>query len=159
METRSLQAFYDGLMQFLAMSKQQMFKIAADYGLTSTQAFLLLLTKSDETRTMHSFCSLLGCDASNVTGIVDGLERKGLISRTEHPTDRRIKTLRLLPKGTTVRNAILQQMSDRNQSYILSKLSASELATFTALIQKITSGCAANAAETAGAEAGKPAAH
>jgi DNA-binding MarR family transcriptional regulator len=142
MTSTSLQPFYEALMQFLALSKQQMFKIAAEYGLTATQAFLLLLTPRDELRTMHSFCALLGCDASNITGIVDGLERKGLLARAEHPTDRRIKTLHLLPEGSKIRESILRRLADTNQGYILSKLTAKELAQFTGLIQKITSGCA-----------------
>ena len=155
METRSLQSFYDALMHFLALSKQQMVKIAAEHGLTATQGFLLMLSGSDEVRTMNSFGQLLGCDASNITGIVDGLERKGLLARAEHPTDRRIKTVRLLPKGDAIRTAILRQMSDRNQSYILSKLSSTELETFIALIQKITSGCPGSPEEAAGKSAGR----
>jgi DNA-binding MarR family transcriptional regulator len=140
MSKETLQPFYDSLMEFLALSKQQMFKVAAEYGLTATQAFILLLTPHRELRTMHSFCELLGCDASNITGIVDGLERKELLMRTEHPSDRRVKVLRLQPKGHEIREAILKQMSDRNTNYILSKLSADEVAQFTRLIQKITEG-------------------
>lgn len=146
MTTEGIQPFYDALMEFLALSKQQMFKIAAEYGLTATQAFILLLTPRREHSTMHSFCELLGCDASNITGIVDGLERKGLLARTEHPTDRRIKTLRLLPKGDEVRSEILTRLSDRNQSYILSKLTGDEVRQFTELIQKITAACPVKAA-------------
>jgi DNA-binding MarR family transcriptional regulator len=149
METLSLQPFYDSLMQFLALSKQQMFKIAAEFELTSTQAFLLMLNSGHELRTMHSYCSILGCDASNITGIVDGLERKGLMTRAEHPTDRRVKVLQLLPKGQHIRDKIMQQLSDQNRSYILSKLSSEELAQFTTLIQKITSGCTGAASEKA----------
>jgi DNA-binding MarR family transcriptional regulator len=125
-------------MEFLALSKQQMFKIAAEYDLTSTQTFLLLLTPREEFRAMHSYCVLLGCDASNITGIVDGLERKGLVERTEHPSDRRVKMLHLLPEGVKIRDSILQQMSDRNTNYILSKLTHDEVVQFTDLIQKIT---------------------
>jgi len=151
MSTLSLEPFYDSLMQFLALSKQQMFKIAAEFDLTSTQAFLLLLNNGKELRTMHSYCSILGCDASNITGIVDGLERKGLMTRAEHPTDRRVKVLQLLPKGQHIRDAIMQQLSDENQSYILSKLTGEELVQFTSLIQKITSGCTgANSGKSAG---------
>lgn len=151
MPTPPLQPFYDALMQFLALSKQQMFKIAAEFELTSTQAFLLMLNNGKGLRTMHSFCALLGCDASNITGIVDGLERKGIMTRAEHPTDRRIKTLQLLPKGEEIRTAIMQQLSDSNQSYILSKLTQEELEQFTLLIQKITSGCTdAPSVKTAG---------
>jgi len=139
MSKNTLQPFYDQLMQFLALWKQQMFKVAAEYGLTATQAFVLLLTHEEEPRTMNSYCSLLGCDASNITGIVDGLERKQLLSRAEHPTDRRIKTLKLLPQGLEVRQAIFDKLSDRNRSYILARLSDAEIAQFTQLIQKIAS--------------------
>jgi len=132
-------------MEFLALSKQQMFKIAAEYGLTSTQAFVLMLTSHEQLRTMHSFCTILGCDASNITGIVDGLERKGLVTRAEHPNDRRVKVLELLPKGKQVRDEILTRLSDRNQSYVLSQLTKDEIAQFTHLIQKITAACPVSA--------------
>ena len=138
-------------MEFLALSKHQMFKTAAEFGLTATQTFLLMLTPREEFRTMHSYCSLLGCDASNITGIVDGLERKGLVERTEHPSDRRVKTLRLLPKGLEVREAILKQLSDRNSNYILSKLNQDEIRQFTGLIQKITAGVCPAAGKNTGA--------
>jgi len=134
-----LEPFYRSLMQFLALSKQQLFRIAGDYGLTGMQAFVLMLASHDEVRTMNSYCTLLGCDASNLTGIVDGLERKQLLRRAEHPTDRRVKVIQLLPKGREICNSIFRQLSDTNQSYILSKLSSAEVAQFTGLIQKITS--------------------
>ena len=139
MPATTLQPFYSALMQFLALSKQHMFKIAGEYGLSPTQAFILALIDDHEPRTMNSFCGLLGCDASNITGIVDGLERKQLLKRGEHPTDRRIKTLHLKPQGREIREAIFRQLSDRDQSYILSKLTKEEVAQFTQLIQKITS--------------------
>jgi DNA-binding MarR family transcriptional regulator len=141
MHSNSLQPFYTALMEFIALSKQQMFKIAAEFELTSPQVLLLLLAARDEKRTMHSYCDMLGCDASNITGIVDGLERKGLVKRAEHPTDRRIKMLQLQPKGAEIRAAILEQLSDRNQSFILSKLSNEEVEQFTSLIRKITADC------------------
>ncbi len=133
--------FYDSLVQFLALSKHQMFAIAADYNLTSMQSFMLLLMHDGEVRTMNSFCGVLGCDASNVTGLVDGLERKKLLGRTESPTDRRVKVVTLTPQGTAIRQAILQRLSDHNQSYILSKLTEKEVEQFTKLIRKITDGC------------------
>jgi DNA-binding MarR family transcriptional regulator len=41
----------------------------------------------------------LGVTARNVTTIVDGLEREGLLARTPDPTDRRAILLELTPKG------------------------------------------------------------
>lgn len=127
-------------MEFLALSKQQIIKSAGDYDLTVPQAFVLLLTPRDEFRAMHSYCALLGCDASNMTGIADGLEKKGLLERAEHPTDRRVKILRLLPKGAKIREAILELMATNTGSYLASRLNDEEMAQFIRLIQKITAG-------------------
>ena len=41
----------------------------------------------------------LGVTARNVTTIVDGLEREGLLARTPDPDDRRAILLQLTPKG------------------------------------------------------------
>jgi DNA-binding MarR family transcriptional regulator len=143
MAQAKLVEFYEALMSFLALSKQQIFAIAAEYGLTGMQTFMLMLMKEDEPKAMNSFCDTLGCDASNITGLVDGLERIELVSRSVHPHDRRVKVLRLMPKGLAIRRAITQRMADSNQSYILSKLSSEELEQFISLIQKITAGCPA----------------
>jgi DNA-binding MarR family transcriptional regulator len=40
---------------------------------------------------MRELASLLGVDPPNLTPIVDDLERAGLVERTPHPTDRRVK--------------------------------------------------------------------
>src|SRR6478609_4099118 len=45
----------------------------------------------DEPRTMSEIATFLRCDNSNVTGIVDGLETRGLAERTSSPGDRRVK--------------------------------------------------------------------
>ncbi|BFU45118.1 MarR family winged helix-turn-helix transcriptional regulator [Krasilnikovia sp. MM14-A1004] len=63
--------------------------VAAQHGLTSTQAKVLILLR--EPRTMRGLAEELICDASNVTGIIDRLEGRGLVRREVDPTDRRIK--------------------------------------------------------------------
>src|SRR5882672_10302335 len=45
----------------------------------------------DQPRTMSEIATCLRCDNSNVTGIVDGLETRGLAERTASPGDRRVK--------------------------------------------------------------------
>jgi DNA-binding MarR family transcriptional regulator len=51
---------------------------------------------------MTSIAETLACDASNVTGIVDRLESRGLIVRGAAVHDRRIKTITLTPRGKDV---------------------------------------------------------
>ncbi|GAB1692263.1 MarR family winged helix-turn-helix transcriptional regulator [Krasilnikovia sp. M28-CT-15] len=63
--------------------------VAAQHGLTSTQAKVLILLR--QPRTMRGLADELICDASNVTGIIDRLESRGLVRREVDPADRRIK--------------------------------------------------------------------
>jgi len=70
---------------------------AAQQGLTSTQAKLLVLLTRP--LPMRELAALLGCDASNVTGIVDRLEAQGLARREADPRDRRVKRVIATDEG------------------------------------------------------------
>jgi DNA-binding MarR family transcriptional regulator len=54
----------------------------------------------------------LACDASNVTGIVDRLEARGLIERRAARHDRRLKVLALTDSGAQVRGRILERFAE-----------------------------------------------
>jgi DNA-binding MarR family transcriptional regulator len=82
--------------------KEHMAAVAAKFELTLAQAHLLRLLQFGPARTMTSIADALGCDASNVTGIVDRLESRGLIVRGTAEGDRRIKTIVLTPRGNAV---------------------------------------------------------
>jgi DNA-binding MarR family transcriptional regulator len=53
-------------------------------------------------RAMGELAEVLSCDASNVTGIVDRLEARGLVERRVVPDDRRVKRLVLTPEGAAL---------------------------------------------------------
>jgi DNA-binding MarR family transcriptional regulator len=57
----------------------------------------------DRPRTMSEIAAALHCDNSNVTGIVDGLEEKGLATRQPTPADRRVKLIALTAEGRRIR--------------------------------------------------------
>jgi DNA-binding MarR family transcriptional regulator len=57
----------------------------------------------DRPRTMSEIAAVLHCDNSNVTGIVDGLEEKGLATRQPSEADRRVKLIALTGEGRKVR--------------------------------------------------------
>jgi DNA-binding MarR family transcriptional regulator len=86
---------------------------------------------------MHSFTKIFHCDASNTTGIIDGLERKKLVGRFESPSDRRVKMIKITPKGAKIRESIISSQTN-DDSFIIKKLSSSELSSFVKLIEKIT---------------------
>ena len=56
----------------------------------------------DQPRTMSEVASALQCDNSNVTGIVDSLEEKGLAQRRASEEDRRVKLIELTAAGRRV---------------------------------------------------------
>ncbi|MCQ4082074.1 MarR family transcriptional regulator [Streptomyces sp. RB6PN25] len=63
---------------------------AAQYGLTGAQARVLALL-AREPLPMRRIAEQLKCEPSNVTGIVDRLEARGLVERRPDPADRRVK--------------------------------------------------------------------
>ena len=62
----------------------------------------------DRSRTMSELAGLLRCDNSNVTGIVDGLEERGLASRGPSAEDRRVKLIALTGEGRRVRARLVR---------------------------------------------------
>lgn len=71
--------------------------VASRHGLTLMQGKTLSLLSRP--MPMRGLAGLLGCDTSNVTGIVDRLQARGLLRREVDPTDRRVKNVRLTGQG------------------------------------------------------------
>jgi DNA-binding MarR family transcriptional regulator len=63
----------------------------------------------DEPRAMSEVAAFLRCDNSNVTGIVDGLEARGLAERTASPGDRRVKLIALTAEGRRLRARLMRE--------------------------------------------------
>ncbi|NEB02501.1 MarR family transcriptional regulator [Streptomyces sp. SID13726] len=74
---------------------------AAEHALTGAQARLLSLL-SLEPLPMRKLARKLRCEPSNVTGIVDRLEARGLVERRPDPADRRVKVAAATESGRAV---------------------------------------------------------
>ena len=61
---------------------------------------------------MSALADTLSCDASNVTGVVDKLEARGLIARQAVGSDRRVKVLVVTEKGREMRRKLLQRAAE-----------------------------------------------
>src|SRR5947209_414516 len=81
--------------------RQRFTDCAAQFELTFSQA--MALRELDEPLPMRDLADRLCCDASNVTGIVDRLESRGLVERRGAPGDRRVKQLVLTAAGRELR--------------------------------------------------------
>lgn len=128
--------FYLSLLEFSLKTKQHLVAISASHDLTSMQAATLLLLDDHTPRPMKNLSVLFQCDASNVTGLVDGLEQKGLVERLSDPNDRRIKTIRICPAGKKLQQRILQQLTSEG-GHLFDPLTESETEQFSKIIEKL----------------------
>lgn len=78
----------------------------ADLGLTARQFWALHQLDERNGRPMVDLSRALSTDKGNVTGIVDRLERLGLVVRGQAPNDRRTTLVRLTPAGGQMREEI-----------------------------------------------------
>jgi DNA-binding MarR family transcriptional regulator len=90
------------LMTLFHDHKRRVMTLAKEYGLTQQQTVTLWLLAPGQKMGMSELAEQLVCDASNVTGIVDKLEARGLAQRVQGE-DRRVKTLTLTPAGQELR--------------------------------------------------------
>lgn len=74
---------------------------AGEHALTGPQARLLSML-SLEPLPMRKLAQKLKCEPSNVTGIVDRLETRGLVERRPDPADRRVKLAVATDEGLRV---------------------------------------------------------
>lgn len=75
-------------------------------GLTPTQGLALRLLDPQMPMAMNALADNMVCDASNVTGLVDKLEARGLIERRAAENDRRVKILAVTEKGRELRKRL-----------------------------------------------------
>jgi DNA-binding MarR family transcriptional regulator len=89
-------------------------EVAARSGITNQQAGLL--RSLEQPRTMSALAAERACDPSNITGLVDRLERLGLVERQPNPADRRSRLLALTPAGRRVRATLRRDVRKEVQA-------------------------------------------
>src|SRR6188472_479021 len=100
---------------FFEIGMAQRVKVGAalnELGLGFAQAHALRMLDPQEPRPMSALAERLFCDASNVTGIVDRLESRGLVARGSAEGDRRVKALTLTATGVELRDREMEVMSE-----------------------------------------------
>lgn len=99
---------------------------AAEFDLTPPQARVLLL--AGQPCSQRALAHQFSCDASNIVGIVDRLEHRGLVTRQASPSDRRVKQVMLTDAGQRLRRRFQAELQARVP--VLSDLNADELDRF-----------------------------
>ena len=114
--------------------KQQFPQIAASFKLNPGALHALLTLDPDEPQSMSTLAGGWGCDASNVTWLVDRLEEQGLVERRAHPTDRRVRTVALTTKGVRVRKQVETMIHEAPPA--IAELSPADLGTLCRVLRK-----------------------
>jgi DNA-binding MarR family transcriptional regulator len=95
----------------MVTNKQRLVAMAQELELAPQQMIALRMLGAGP-RKMSDLAQSLFCDNSNVTGIVDRLEERGLVRREAAEGDRRVKLLVLTDEGERMRVEITKRMAE-----------------------------------------------
>jgi MarR family transcriptional regulator, organic hydroperoxide resistance regulator len=91
--------------------KARFMAAVAELDLSPPQAMALRVLQPDHPVPMSELAGALRCDNSNVTGIADRLEDRGLVERRSAPHDRRVKMLVVTERGIDVRRRLAERLA------------------------------------------------
>jgi DNA-binding MarR family transcriptional regulator len=100
------------MFELMHLSKQRFMAIASEFDLSPPQVMALRQLDPDEPKPMSELAIALRCDNSNVTGIVDRLEDRGLVERRPAAHDRRVKMLSITERGVQVRAGLSARLAE-----------------------------------------------
>jgi DNA-binding MarR family transcriptional regulator len=100
------------IFELLHLSKKRFMAIASEFDLSPPQVMALRQLDPDEPKPMSELAAALRCDNSNVTGIVDRLEDRGLVERRAAEHDRRVKMLMMTARGAEIRAQLGARLSE-----------------------------------------------
>jgi DNA-binding MarR family transcriptional regulator len=123
------------LMKFFFAQRARLPCSRGEFDLSPIQCHVLHLIEPGRPLPMSRLADTLSCDASNVTGLVDRLESRGLVRRRSSPQDRRVKVLQLTPTGARLRTQLLRQMT--GGSLPLSRLSLDQRRTLVKILEAL----------------------
>lgn len=123
------------LVRFSFSQRATLPALAAELELSPAQCHLLNLIEPDRPMPMGELATALSCDASNVTGLVDRLESRGLLQRSPSVEDRRVKVLSLTPLGAKIRAALLERMTSSPPT--LGRLSAADQRALARILRRL----------------------
>lgn len=110
----------------------------AGYDLTPVQFAALSAIEANPEVDQVTLAGLIAYDPVTLSGVIDRLQKKGLVSRAVSPRDRRARVIALTPKGEKLL-AACKPVVWALQDDILSGLDDAERSTFLSLLDKAAS--------------------
>ncbi|MGW2339932.1 MarR family winged helix-turn-helix transcriptional regulator [Streptomyces sp. NPDC001661] len=120
--------------EIVARYHQEYEEAASRHGLTGAQARVLGLL-SLEPLPMRQVAQRLKCEPSNVTGIVDRLEGRGLVERQPSPGDRRVKVAAATAEGRRIARTLRETLDFAREP--LAGLSQEERVAFRDMLRRM----------------------
>ncbi|KAA0019500.1 MarR family winged helix-turn-helix transcriptional regulator [Antrihabitans cavernicola] len=109
----------------------------ADRGISRSRADLLTrIYYSDEAPTQRWLADQHGVTPRNMTGLLDGLQRDGMITRSPHPTDRRATIVGMTDKGADFIGSMLTE-THQIADGLFGELPVEERARFVATVDHV----------------------
>jgi DNA-binding MarR family transcriptional regulator len=105
-------------------SRRRFLAVASEFELSPPQVRALGVLDPERPVPMSELAGALHCDNSNVTGIVDRLEDRGLVERRSATHDRRVKMLAVTPRGAELRDRLAERLEQAPEP--LARLSAED---------------------------------
>jgi DNA-binding MarR family transcriptional regulator len=95
---------------FFNYGRPRAMSIGQELDLSPPQGLVLRLL--DQPRRMGELAAMMHCDNSNMTGIVDRLEERGLVQRVAAAKDRRVKLIEVTERGNELREEQHRRMAE-----------------------------------------------
>jgi len=99
------------LQEVMLGQRGRLFAIASEFELAPAQVMALGRLEPGRPCAMSELADAMRCDNSNVTGIADRLEARGLVERRPGEHDRRVKMLHLTEQGAELRERLWERLN------------------------------------------------
>ena len=110
--------------------------LASQFGLTGPQLTVIKLLETFENLSLSSLSERIRAQNSTVTGIIDRMEREGLVRRERSTSDRRVVHIRLSEKGQKLAKQIQVEPMEIFRGALLS-LSGADLRDLLRIMNKL----------------------
>jgi DNA-binding MarR family transcriptional regulator len=123
------------LLKFFFTQRADLPALASEFELSPALCHVLHLIEPDRPIPMWQIAEALACDASNVTGLIDRLESRGLVRRQPSAEDRRVKVLVLTSAGIRFRSTVIDRITKPPE--ILNRLSSEEQRALVKILKRL----------------------
>jgi DNA-binding MarR family transcriptional regulator len=121
---------------FGEMNHDRFHEACAAVDISPPQLKALLALVPGDSKPMRSIAEMMRCDASWVTGLVDGLEERGYVVREQHETDRRVKVVTITALGEKAKAKAMERLTEPPAA-LLAALTQNEQRTLRDLMRKV----------------------